>query len=377
MKLLIEVGQLNKALNLVKGCVRDKTTIPVITCVLFDAGVDTLKLTGTNLKQEISVTVPAEVSVPGAVAIPAKVLTGLVGNLRPGAQVAFDLDDKGRITVVSGAAKFKLVTLPAQDFPTIATLQQQEALEFDMPADDLMTVLETPLYAASKDEDGSPALYGVNLHVHEGRLAGVAADRLRLARTSVPLPKGAETFKRATLPREAVSQLCHILSPGETISVACGSVFQVSTPTLIFTTALMEHEFSADRGLDQFLQSAKGISATVHPVVFKDALSRVSVVYSSGVQKQEAAVVEMAESGLLLSAGSGEYDKASEEVEAQVSVVGCKFRVNHKALKEMLGGWPEDSEVRIHFVELGKPVVFTSEKNPHAMHTIGVMAGRQ
>jgi DNA polymerase-3 subunit beta len=374
MRLVMEVGHLAKALNLVKGCVRDKTTIPVIQCVHLEAVGNTVKLTGTNLKQEMSVTVPAAVEVPGAVCIPNKVLSGLVGSLYSGAQISLDLQDNGRIRVASGTAKFTLVTLPPQDFPSIATLEEG-ALSFAMPASDLDTVLSLPLYAASKDEEGSPALYGVNLHVDKGRLAGVAADRFRLSRTSVPLPKGAGGLNRLTLPREAVSELCRILPAAGDVQVAVGSVLQVSTEAMTFTTALMDYAYTGDRGLEQYMQRAKGITATVHPVVLKDALSRVTVVYASGIQKQEGAVVEMAESGLLLSAGQGEYDRAEEQVDAAVEVPGVKFKVSYRFLKEMLAGWPEDSEVEMRFVDTGLPILFTSQKNPHVLHSIGPMAG--
>jgi DNA polymerase-3 subunit beta len=374
MRLVMEVGQLAKALNLVKGCVRDKTTIPVIQCVHLEAVGDTVKLTGTNLKQQMSVTIPAAVEVAGAVCIPAKVLSGLVANLYAGAQIKLDLNANGRVGVTSGTAKFTLVTLPPQDFPSIATLGEG-AVTFDMPAADLDTVLSVPLYAASKDEEGSPALYGVNLHVDKGRLSGVAADRFRLSRTSVPLPKGAGGLSRLTLPREAVAELCRILPSEGDVLVAVGSVLQVSTATMTFTTCLMDYDYTGDRGLEQYMQRAKDITATVHPVALKDALGRVAVVYASGIQKQEGAVVEMAESGLVLSAGQGEYDRAEEQVDAAVETPGVKFKVSYRFLKEMLAGWPEDSEVEMRFVDTGLPIIFTSQKHPHVLHSIGPMAG--
>ena len=82
MKFTIQQADLQKALGLVANVVPGKTTMPILTCVLFEADADRLTLSATNLDMSVTTgTADVNVKEPGRIAVPAaKVGSSLTGR---------------------------------------------------------------------------------------------------------------------------------------------------------------------------------------------------------------------------------------------------------------------------------------------------------
>ena len=121
MKLVIERGELLRALGHVTSVVERRTTIPILSNVLLKASDRALQLKATDLEREVSDAAPADVSQPGAVTVPAHVLHEIVRKLADGAQVEMTRDaEKERLSLRSGHSRFTLQTLAPEDFPDLA-----------------------------------------------------------------------------------------------------------------------------------------------------------------------------------------------------------------------------------------------------------------
>ena len=121
MRLVIERGELLRALGHVTSVVERRTTIPILSNVLLKASGDTLQFKATDLEREVSESVAAKVQQPGAVTVPAHMLHDIVRKLPDGAQVEMKRDaEKERLTLTSGHSRFALQTLSAEDFPDLA-----------------------------------------------------------------------------------------------------------------------------------------------------------------------------------------------------------------------------------------------------------------
>ncbi len=120
MRLVIERGELLRALGHVTSVVERRTTIPILSNVLLRARESTLEFKATDLEREVIEGVAADVSAPGAVTVPAHMLHDIVRKLPDGSQVDIRKDaEKERLTLAAGHARFALQTLPAEDFPDI------------------------------------------------------------------------------------------------------------------------------------------------------------------------------------------------------------------------------------------------------------------
>ena len=87
MQLVIERGELLRALGHVTSVVERRTTIPILSNVLLKASDRVLHFKATDLEREVSDAAPADVSMPGAVTVPAHMLHDIVRKLPDGAQV--------------------------------------------------------------------------------------------------------------------------------------------------------------------------------------------------------------------------------------------------------------------------------------------------
>ena len=121
MQLVIERGELLRALGHVTSVVERRTTIPILSNVLLKTSERALQFKATDLEREVSDEAPADISQPGAVTVPAHMLHDIVRKLPDGAQVELKRDpEKERLTLRSGQSRFQLQTLAPEDFPDLA-----------------------------------------------------------------------------------------------------------------------------------------------------------------------------------------------------------------------------------------------------------------
>ncbi len=93
MKLSVMQENLARGLSVVSRAVSTRSTLPVLANVLLkteDAG---LKLTATNLEIGITYWVPGKIETDGAMTVPARLLTDLVGSLPASERVDLELKD--------------------------------------------------------------------------------------------------------------------------------------------------------------------------------------------------------------------------------------------------------------------------------------------
>jgi DNA polymerase-3 subunit beta len=376
MRCVIEGAQFARVLNLVKGCVPNRATMPIVQHVLLKAEGSTLRVTATNLDREASATAPAQMDRPGTIAIPGKILCDFSQRLAPGAQVGIELNPaNGRVTVTAGAGKYVFKAMDGADFPTIGNLQR-DPVEFEIASQDFLALLSTN-YAAASDARRE-GLYGVRLNVGDKKLFAMGFDDVRLSYKAMAMPVGADAMKPVTIPYDAVPEICRLLAEEESVVVSAGGLFQFHTPTFSFTTKVMGTKFPDEQcytALKNILSTSKPIGK-IHPTVFKDVLKRASVVYASGLAKFEPAVVEFTEAGAVLTMGEGDGDTAREELDAEPLAVGQKFRVNRHFLEDVVNGWPENQDVTVCMMaEPGRPILFKNDKDPNALQFMAPMLG--
>src|SRR5262245_6119481 len=100
MRIVIERGDLLRALGHVTSVVERRTTIPILSNVLIRATGDMLDFKATDLEREVIEQAPAKISTPGAITVPAHMLHDIVRKLPDGAQVELTRDaERDRVTL--------------------------------------------------------------------------------------------------------------------------------------------------------------------------------------------------------------------------------------------------------------------------------------
>src|SRR5262245_23766528 len=247
MKLVIERGELLRALGHVTSVVERRTTIPILSNVLLKASERALQFKATDLEREVSDTAPADISQPGAVTVPAHVLHEIVRKLADGAQVEMTRDaEKERLSLRSGHSRFTLQTLAPEDFPDLAA--GEFGHKFEIEAHDLKRLLDKTRFAISTEETRY-YLNGIYLHTalrgKEQTLRAVATDGHRLAQAELMCPKGAEGMPGIILPRKTVHELHRLMEDtSETVEVGVStSKARFGIGSITLTSKLIDGTF--------------------------------------------------------------------------------------------------------------------------------------
>ena len=117
MNCLLTRQNLHTGLSAVSASIPTKTTLPVLSNILFEAGQDGIWLSGTDLDVAVRVWVAAEVKEQGSITAPGKKLQEIVREL---AEQPVELSTRGeQIELRCGKSHFKLNGLPSDAFPTL------------------------------------------------------------------------------------------------------------------------------------------------------------------------------------------------------------------------------------------------------------------
>jgi DNA polymerase-3 subunit beta len=173
MKLITTQADLSHALRTIAPAVSTSNSHPILSCCLIAASNGTMTVTGFNLELGITVTCPAAIDTAGAVALPYRLLAGLVSRMDDGEPVT--LSD-GSVSAASGS--YGLAACDAADYPALPVVEAPGA-ELDLTAG-----VRACMAAVSTDAS-KQLLTGIHL------AAGImeATDGHRLMRVSVDLPE--------------------------------------------------------------------------------------------------------------------------------------------------------------------------------------------
>jgi DNA polymerase-3 subunit beta len=215
MELTVAKADLQKELQLCQGVVEKRSTIPILSNVLLKAADGRLQIAATDLDVTILSSCPARITTPGGVTIEAKRLFDVVRSL-PDEDVHFTLQENNSMLIESGTAKFRLLGLPAEDYPTLPTVNVAEA--FTLPLDELKTMVGKVKFAITHEETRFQ-LNGALLKVQPNKMEMVATDGHRMALINFPSGITGKGKKGSDLtiliPRKALDEILRLESAEE------------------------------------------------------------------------------------------------------------------------------------------------------------------
>jgi len=205
-------------LQRVQNVVSTRTTLPILSNTLLQAGKDSLSLTTTDLDVAVRCSVEAEVSKPGATTLPARKLFSILKEV-PAADIEVEVDERNAASIRCGSSFYKIMGLPEEEFPQFPKPEGGKTLKLEQAA--LRDMLKKTAYSVSVDETRY-VLNGVYLSVKPDKLTVVATDgrRLALVERDMEIPKGAES--ELIVPSKAVGELQRLLGSSGDVSLSVG-----------------------------------------------------------------------------------------------------------------------------------------------------------
>lgn len=215
MKFTITRDNLQHGLSAVGATIPARTTLPVLSNILLEAGADGVRMSGTDLDMAVSIRVPAEVQEEGALTVPAKKLQELARELPE--QPVRVTGKNDRLELECGRAKFRLNGMSRDEFPTFPSVDFSES--WKIGGDVLRTLIHQTAFAVSTEES-RPILNGVLWQLADGEMKMVATNGHRLAMMSVPVKAPGSPRTDLIVPPKALGQIERLFPEDGEIEVA-------------------------------------------------------------------------------------------------------------------------------------------------------------
>lgn len=346
MKFTITRQNLHHGIASVSASIPTKTTLPVLSNILFETADDAVWMSGTDLDVSVRVRVPAEVTETGSLTAPGKKLQEIVREL-PDQPVSISTR-ADQIELSCGRSKFKLNGLPADEFPSLPAVDFDAAVS--VSGADVQSLIQHTSFAVSTEES-RPILNGVLWELREGSMRMVATNGHRLARMGVGTGPGAITSTDFIVPPAALQQVQRLFKDQGEILLAWdrGTEGQARRNHLGFRSDNVEIYTRLIEGTypnyEQVIPKDNDRLARIDKKTFESAVRRMAVVASDQTHRIRLAFTtnQVALSVLTPDLGEG-HDEL--EIDYQGDPLEIGFNANY--LLEVLRFMPTD-EVELAF----------------------------
>ena len=215
MKFALTRQNLYQALSAVSQSVPSRTTLPVLSNILFDATDSDLWITATDLDVTVRTRVPAEVQEAGSLTVPGKKIQEIVRAMPNRPVLAGTLGSQ--MELACGKSHFKLNGLPADDFPTAPHLDFDQA--WTTSGSDLLSLVRNTSFAVS-NEESRPILSGVLWELRGNKMRMVATNGHRLARMAVNTESSGPAASNLILPPSALRLVQRLFGEEDELELA-------------------------------------------------------------------------------------------------------------------------------------------------------------
>jgi DNA polymerase III subunit beta len=338
MNFTITRQNLHTGLAAVSASIPSKTTLPVLSNILFEAKGDGVWMSGTDLDVSVRVKVLAEVKEPGSLTAPGKKLQEIAREL-PDQPVA--VSTRGdQIELKCGRSHFKLNGLPAEEFPTLAEVDFSSGLT--VTGKDLQGLIHHTSFAVSTEES-RPILNGVLWELRDGEMKMVATNGHRLARMGLKVASTGTTSADFIVPPAALGQVQRLFKDGDDIQVSRSDNhlgFRAASTEVY--TRLIEGTYP---NYEQVIPRDNDKVATIDKKAFESAVRRMAVVASDQTHRIRLKF----ESGRVhLNVLTPDLGEGHDELEVGYDGSELEIGFNANYLLEVLRYMPSD-EVKVSF----------------------------
>ena len=313
MRMTMAATELTRALYRVQGIADKKSTMPVLAHVLLRADPESgLHVSATDLDVGLRGSYPAQVESSGAVAVHAKQFYEIVKSLTEDS-VSLEVQDNNWVEICSGASRFRLVGMNADEFPALP--DPGEMNTFSVSSKSLLQLIDRTLFCVSTD-DNRHNLSGVYCESPDERMFRmVSTDGHRLALSENVFDTEIHIAKGIIVPRKGFQELKRVLSDSEGVEqVELGFSERsgiMKAGNVILSTRLVEGQFP---DYQQVIPADGDKQVKVSRTRLAEALKRVSLL-SQG--RAWGVRLKLSESTLHLVAEDPEFGDAHESLQVE------------------------------------------------------------
>jgi DNA polymerase-3 subunit beta len=216
MKFNVNQQDLQQALNYCQGVIEKRSTLPILSNVLLNAGSSSLTITATDLDlifiHQIS---NVEVIEEGQTTITSSIIYDIIRKFASGKKINLSMSSESKIQLESEKSIFHLNCINASEFPL--TDENFNKNEFLINSKHLLKLLNKCKFSVSSDETRH-YLSGIFFHQTQVEdnffLTAAATDSHRMSVSKFRLKEKVD-FDPIILPKKTIFQLCSLLEDYE------------------------------------------------------------------------------------------------------------------------------------------------------------------
>ena len=272
MKIICSKNDLSKSINIALKAVANRTTMPILECILIDASADQIRFVTNDMELGIETIVEGEIAQRGIIALDAKIFSEIIRKL-PDSQVSIEADNSLNVTITCERAKFSIPGRPGEDFTYLPVIEKSGSLTISQFT--LKEMIRQTIFSIAVNENNK-MMTGELFEIRDGVLKVVSLDGHRISIRNVQLKKQYED-RKVIVPGKTLSEISKILS-GEadsTVSIFFGPnhiLFEFDRTMVV--SRLIEGEYFK---IDQMLSSDHETMVTINRKEFLDCIDRASL----------------------------------------------------------------------------------------------------
>lgn len=327
MELQVTQEKLTKALSAVSRVASTKTQLPILSNILLRTDGNRLLVAATNLEIAITQYVGAKVIKPGAITIPARLMSEFISSLPKESVELKVINDN--LHIKSGSFNSIINGFIADDFPELPTINESSSIQYSIKIEDFKQAVSQTIITASNDST-RPVLTGVYWHSHQGQLYLAATDGYRLSERRLVATKSDVS---AIIPTQTLQEvLRNITDESNEIDVLFDETqvrFRINETEII--SRLIDGNFPDYR---QLIPASSEVSATLNKADF------VRVVKIAGLFARESGgsvtlTADKKKKALSVHSIASQLGENTSEVNAEITNDG-QITLNSRYLSEAL-----------------------------------------
>jgi DNA polymerase-3 subunit beta len=337
MNFTIQREPLLNALQKVQSVVERKNTVQILGNILFSVQKQELSLCATDLEVGIKVTLPVESTSEGKITLSAKHFLDIVKEL-PNKPLHITRKDNNWVEIVCGKSKFNIVSLSADEYPSLPSFEDKAYS--DVRADALSDMISRTEFAVSTDATRYH-LNGVFFeHLENGVMRMTATDGHRLSFVdSEVFLKMPELKRGIIIPKKGLSEIRKLMGQSESaigLAFERGHMFVKFSDSFLFVR-LIDGEYP-----DYRLVIPKQTDRVVRMDrnTFTSALKRVSLLAH---EKSKGVKLALQDSTLTIFSSNPDMGEAREEIDVEQSGEPMDIGFNSRYLLDCLNVMTTDS----------------------------------
>jgi DNA polymerase-3 subunit beta len=301
--------------------IEKRQTMSILANMLLSVTDTGLLITGTDMEIEGLFRLPVDCQQPGSMTLPARKFFDICRLLPDNSQLLIEGDDN-HATLTSGRSRFKLNTLPVEDYPAFS--RSEPDFNMQIPAHKLKRLFDKPIYAIAQ-QDVRSFLNGLLLEIDTDQIRTVGSDGHRLTLCEDQLEESINSRESYLIPRKGITEFSKMLKDMESAMVtieASPSFFTLNCGKATISVKLIDEKYPM---YQRVIPDELADTVTVNTQQFKDAIGRVAILANDIFG---SILLHFDNNRLSITNNSAEQEEAEDNIDVEFS--GTPFTIGFK-----------------------------------------------